>query len=253
MARFKKIVIGRYETEVMEMDHLNVRSKNMKAGGKEETKRVTTKEEKEEHYFRRQVRKAKQLRQILKINFAENQSVFVTLTFSEQPETLKKGNNCFRKMIKALKSRYNNLLYLAVIECNQEGNFHYHVIFNISYNIQFEEDIRKFWKWGIEISVENVYAIDNLGQYITKQFWEKSNKLYGCKRYLASENLQRPETAASWNESDRELMSVFEKQIANMRPSYNYTLTNEYGGDILFSGYIGDSKIFDDYVIAIRK
>lgn len=211
---YEKIVVTRNHIRTVEMEHMNVKARK-KTKTETPVKRVMSQEEKETHYRNRQLKKGQYIRDLLEINFMDKKAAFVTLTF-EQSQPLEQCNRCLRNMLRSMKNKYNHLLYVAVVECGKNGGYHYHMILNTVYTSLLEQDIRTAWKWGMEIDAQLVESLEKVGYYMTKQFGDTTNALYGKKRYLHSNDLQKPEILKSW-EKDSELYQLVKEQIKSSK------------------------------------
>lgn len=247
---FKKITIGREYVKVTQMEHMNVRRKRVKE--KDTTKkRTVTDEERQNHYKRRQQQKAEWVRALAELNFQNMQSVFVTLTFTEEPKIVETGNRFVRNFIRSMRRRYNRLLYIAVLEFGENGRMHYHLIVNTFNTRQLECDIRECWKWGNEIDIKTIENVRAIAHYITKQFGtEKDSRLYGKKRYLISNSLQKPEILKSWEEDA--LFEIVDAELREEDVATAYEVTNDFAGEVKYLWYNKQVALYDEPVMAIR-
>lgn len=246
---FRKTIISRNRVDVVEMEHMNMGKNRSKTVNTH--KRVVSEAEKEAHYMRRQREKAEHFKRLIEINFLEKQSTFVTLTFLKQPSDLKTANKHVRNFIRFLKKRYMNLRYLAVVESNEKGYLHYHLVLNVICDKMLEEDIRKGWKHGIEVDIKEVYNVMGLAVYMMKQFYKKDAALYGKKRCLHSEELQEEVVVKSWD-ADAELEKYVKTGLKREKPVSYYLCQNENAGVVQYSSYDKEFAFFDPYVIASR-
>lgn len=247
---FKKMLIGRAYVKVTEMEHMNIRKKTVKE--KDITKkRTVTEEERQNHYTRRQQQKAEWVRALAELNFQNMQSVLVTLTFAEEPKTVDDGNRYIRNFIRCMRRRYNRLLYIAVLEFGEFGRMHYHLILNTFHTQQLESDIRESWKYGNEIDIQTIENVRAVAYYITKQFGrEVDNALYGKKRYLLSNNLQKPEVLKSWEEDV--LFEIVDAELKEEDVATAYKVTNDFAGEVNYLWYNKQVSLYDEFVMAVR-
>jgi hypothetical protein len=59
--------------------------------------------------------------------------MFTTLTFRENLHNIKEANYEFLKFIKRVKYKFGDFKYLAVIEFQDRGAIHYHMISDFRY------------------------------------------------------------------------------------------------------------------------
>ena len=118
---------------------------------------------------------------------------FVTLTYAENIEDRKQTNNDFMKFIKRLRSKYEKFQYIAVIEKQERGSIHYHVVF---YGLPYipKEELQKIWGFGF-VKINKIEKFNNLGRYLIKYLMKdmKNGREKSQKRYLTSRGLFKPE------------------------------------------------------------
>lgn len=154
---------------------------------------------------------------------------FVTLTFKDDIEELKKANSEFTKFIKRLKRYFSiDIKYAAVPEVQQERFnkygvkvWHYHVIF---FNLPYikSNDLSDIWKNGF-IKINRIDRVNNVGAYICKYMTKDNKDLVGQKCYFTSRGLKKP---VEIKEESRV------KSLASSLPAsaltYSSTFENEY-------------------------
>ncbi len=131
------------------------------------------------------------VRRLACCNFNNNYDKFITLTFRENLQDVKECNKLFKQFIQRLKRKYTDLKYLAVIEFQERGAVHYHLLCNIPYIEQ--KELQSIWGNGF-IYINAITHVDNIGAYVVK-YMTKDNtdtRLQGLKAYLYSRNLKRP-------------------------------------------------------------
>lgn len=149
------------------------------------------------------------MQRLIKTNEKEFKT-FITLTFEENIKDIKTANsifNIFRTQIKKVK---NDFKYVCVPEFQSRGAVHYHLLTNINYNdfsLLSKEEYKhhskkykmwnsgryiKYWKSGFSLvkSIDNIDVVGYLTKYMTKDI---DNRLWGKRRYLYSQNLNKPE------------------------------------------------------------
>ena len=126
------------------------------------------------NYANTNQRRRDKIRRLACMNFNNTYDKFLTLTFAENMTNIEDTNYLFKKFIKKLKYNYNllNLKYLAVIEFQQRGAVHYHVLLNIPYIPHME--LQELWGHGF-VFINAISHVDNLGAYVLK-YMTKDNK-----------------------------------------------------------------------------
>lgn len=115
----------------------------------------------------------KKLRYLINSNFyGSKNELFITLTYKENMQDVKRLYRDFDKFVKKMKRKFGNILYISVVEPQQRGAFHYHVLIkfldksNKKKIFIKNEIIEKMWGQGF-VNVQSTYGIDNIGAYLT--------------------------------------------------------------------------------------
>ena len=168
------------------------------------------------NYANTNQRRRDKIRRLACTNFNNKYDKFLTLTFAENKTNIEECNLLFKNFIKRLKYKYNLLClkYLAVIEFQERGAVHYHVLLNIPY-IPHKE-LQELWGNGF-VFVNAISHVDNLGAYILKYMTKDNNdtRLIGKKAYLTSRNLKQEETIVNHDLRD------FDKLESKIIQKYN--------------------------------
>lgn len=157
------------------------------------------------------------LRRIINANFDTKNSLFLTLTYKENMQDLEQARKDLKKFMRSLK-RYHNIEYLAVLEPQGRGAWHYHILLKEKEkeNPFIEIDLlHKLWPQGA-VFVERIKEVSNLGAYLTAYFTNtetgtKKNdriKLYpkNCNFYTTSRGVIKPT-------KEKAIKREFEKDI----------------------------------------
>ena len=168
------------------------------------------------NYANTNQRRRDKIRRLACTNFNNKYDKFLTLTFAENKTNIEECNLLFKNFIKRLKYKYNLLClkYLAVIEFQERGAVHYHVLLNIPY-IPHKE-LQELGGNGF-VFVNAISHVDNLGAYILKYMTKDNNdtRLMGKKAYLTSRNLKQEETIVNHDLRD------FDKLESKIIQKYN--------------------------------
>jgi hypothetical protein len=122
--------------------------------------------------------------------------LFITLTFAENVQEVAEANYLFTKFVQKLN--YNTfgekksiLKYLAVIEFQQRGAIHYHVVFFNPLDIsKFYDLVHTSWTHGF-CHLKKIYNQTHLINYVHKDLTKLRQKkeLFGHKSYFCSKGL----------------------------------------------------------------
>lgn len=151
---------------------------------------------KEDNFKKVATRKRNRVRRLILANF-DSSSRFVTLTFVENMEDIKIANREFKKFIKRMKYRFGDFKYLSVIEFQERGAIHYHMICDWGFIEQ--KEIAEIWGNGFIkvkglLKANNGKSVDNVGAYMVKYMNKNvlDDRLMGQDCYLRSRNLSNP-------------------------------------------------------------
>lgn len=140
---------------------------------------------------------ALKLRRLINCNVAEN-DLFITLTYKENLEDVKKGKEDFKNFIKRWnyqrkKKKEKPLKYIYVVEFQKRGAVHFHCIF---FNVGYikKKELSDLWGLGF-VKVNKIEHVDNVGAYVVKYMQKDlvddrlvNSDLYGRSRG----NLEEP-------------------------------------------------------------
>lgn len=193
------------------------------------------------NYANTNQRRRDKIRRLACTNFNNKYDKFLTLTFAENKTNIEECNLLFKNFIKRLKYKYNLLClkYLAVIEFQERGAVHYHVLLNIPY-IPHKE-LQELWGNGF-VFVNAISHVDNLGAYILKYMTKDNNdtRLMGKKAYLTSRNLKQEETIV--NHDLRDFSKIESKiiqkyKLKGLKAVYEANYNTEILGNCSYKQY----------------
>lgn len=133
---------------------------------------------------------------------------FITITYKCNMQDLKKSKQQVNKFFKKLKADYEDLKYIYVLEFQDRGAIHYHILTNFPIPVktgrqrkteeqkQFEQEFsRKYWKYGF-VDCRNLKSEDNtnIGRYISSYLTleQYTQDLGGMRIFSTSRNINRP-------------------------------------------------------------
>jgi hypothetical protein len=172
------------------------------------------------------------IRRLILANF-DNHSKFVTLTFRENMTDLNEAHVRFKRFIQRLRHRYKDgFKYLAVVEFQDRGAVHYHMISDLPF-IKNKE-LADIWKQGF-VKINDISLVDNVGAYMIKYMAKDlaDKRLSGRKAYLYSKGLDKP--AELRGEVAEAVMAVYE--LEKKKPVYTSSFEGEYTGHVDYTEY----------------
>lgn len=187
-------------------------------------------EDKESIKQRSLIRSKMRLRRLINANGSDLDK-FVTLTFARNITSVDGANREFKNFIKRLKYNLDKeLKYIAVIQFQERGSIHYHILFNCDYIPHSKlEDI---WGNGF-VKINQINGVDNVGAYVVKYMKsELENIPKGKKRYFHSRNLNKPKVIKNHRRVSRWL-----SELEDVSSDYETVYDTEYLGKIKYQQY----------------
>jgi len=202
---------------------------------KKRSNKITDENTKKENRKKVVTRIRNNVRRLAIENFNEY-SRFFGATFGDNITNMDYANNEFKKFIKRIKYRYGDFKYLAVVEFQERGAIHYHMLSDFGY-IE-HSDLDKLWGNGFVwinslLTGNKGKPVDNVGAYIVK-YMNKNNidkRLMGKKAYFTSRNLKRPEIVYE----NLSLKDCFEKyNLDNNHRVFSNSFMSKENGKVLY-------------------
>lgn len=186
-------------------------------------------------------RAKRDLRRLINANHGqygkEFTSKFLTLTFGDNITDIEAANYEFTKFIQRLNyltfgNKKANLKYNAVIEFQERGAIHYHVII---YNIPYvkHDIIEKTWGNGW-VWINKIENVDNVGAYVTEYMGKDldDERLQGKKSYFSSRGLFKPIEI-----TDKKIVETVAAALPFEKLKYSSQFDNDYLGTISYEQY----------------
>lgn len=219
----RKVIVSGKQIEVYEYENDVLYGYSDKKKTIRGRKSVANDEDKEINRDKVFKRARTDLRRLINCNIEED-SKFLTLTFKDNVVDLDYANNEFKKFIMRLNYNFKiKVKYSCVIEFQQRGAIHYHVIL---YNLRGKIDLSKLtciWGHGF-IKLNKIKGVDNVGAYVCKYMTKTDDKrLEGRKMYFNSRNLNKPVEI-----KEPEVVSAVESSLQNQVPKYENSFSNDY-------------------------
>ena len=162
---------------------------------------------------------------------------FITITYKDNFQDLKKSKEHIRIFFKKLRVDYPNIKYLYVLEFQERGAIHYHILSNIKIDIpmcrskksQKQKDLENYFKkhyWSnrgfVDIRRLDIEGISNVAKYVSAYLVKDllSIDLQGNKIYGYSKNLNKPKVTTI--ETKDNTMKYFKLEGYNLQYSNSY-------------------------------
>jgi hypothetical protein len=227
---YRILKVCRSAIKETELTILNIKGKGH--GKVESNKNSNTTEE---SYYYNQRRKRNDIIDLVDINFENQKSCFVTLTYEDEVEC-QFAVNGFKRFTRNARRQYNNFKYVATIELQQRGAIHFHIICNIAEQEECNQFVSKYWTYGTH-DVQSIYDKNKLALYMTKQFTaqDKTSLLFNRRCYFVSQGLNKPYIVNSWDISDSVYNSIKSAVVDNLLT--RNSVTNAFSGNVNYRSY----------------
>lgn len=193
--------------------------------------------------FKLLVKSAHRLFMFIHTNFPCNEGIHVTLTYAKYQSDDRQVYSDFKKFWQKVRYHYPNLGYIAVLEPQQNGSWHLHVLMKdvVSHESIFISyyKLREFWTQGT-CYVIPMHPNEDYGYYFCKKI-NKHNPLLvlykpGVRYFRYSRNMQKPlEFVALLDEVNQFIMEN------------NYHVINEYSISVSRLDDYGDEQLLKQY------
>lgn len=170
-------------------------------------------------------------RRLVTANFDAG-SKFLTFTFKENLKDVRKANKYFSNLIKKLRRRYGDFKYIKVIQFQERGAVHYHVMSDLPYIPHAE--LEELWGHGW-VGINKIDHVDNVGAYMVKYMLEDFSdvRLMGEKSFSTSKNLDRPVEFVG--DKAEEIIKMY--GLEDKKTVYNSSYTTEHLGNASYKQY----------------
>lgn len=233
-----KIKIGRHRTTFTTCENMVLQAtKPIKEGKEPKLKPSIPSDYANYNYYLRNKKRRKSVKEMCFNNFAPSMVSIVSLTFDPKkfPENsltdIEFTNVEFKKFIQRVNEHYENFKYIATYSRQSNGNWHYHMMCNITPDVTNEEMTEELWKNGFTYIT---YIKDQGGfrtaiDYLIANLNQSSEDKRGKHGYLKSKNIEQDIIIKSWKPEDKELFdSVYEK-IMESSVKEMYETSNNLG------------------------
>lgn len=184
----------------------------------------------------------KSIRRLINCNFfGDKDEYFITLTYAENMTDVKRLYLDLNKFIKKLKYRFPDLLYINVIEPQERGAWHCHILLK-NVDVIDNDYIFSLWKHGFTYC-SSVIGIENVGAYISAYLTNTKDKKYArlhmypqnLKILRHSKNCKQPERLKMWAS---EFLNTFHNLRLKYVDSYQVLDNNRSINRVVYRSYV---------------
>lgn len=195
------------------------------------------------------------------VNCNPDMQTFVSLTYKSNMQDLELSKIHLNKLFKELNRDFDNFKYLYVLEFQQRGAIHYHMLCNLPVNVptaksrELKPELQKllelqfhetYWPYGwVDIRDLSQEGNTNAGLYVSVYLVEDLYKLDlgGAKCYGYSRNLQKPIEKIVLSDIKPHEIPLKYTDNHDLVYTNNYNMTYEKDGKII----TGNVNYFDMY------
>lgn len=164
-------------------------------------------------------------------NFNTQYCKFLTLTYAENMTDLDRAQRDLNIFLTRLRQRYGKVGYLWVIEFQQRGAIHYHILLDIKPKIPIGW-LTDAWPHGF-IKINAIQHVDNLGAYVGKYMAKlDDDRLNGRRAYGMARGMKKPEIITGQTAEDIARWAEKEKS-----PTYSAKYEGEHVGTVTVNQY----------------
>ena len=233
---YKKYIIGRNFVKTTNYETINT-GRRKKAAGIEQSSNPMSPQELDTAYQYRQRAKREHLLRLADVNFIPETSIFMTLTFRENVTDYEIAVKAFKGFTKRLRRKFENLLYVATLEKQQRGAYHFHLLINVQ-DVQVGLDyVVPCWQNG-SVDIQPVSEVKSLLLYMTKDFQkqDRSHPLFNKRCYFLSQGLEKWIETTTWNSTTAQIQSV-EQMLQKRLPDKSSCVNTKKAGQTEYQDY----------------
>lgn len=232
-----KIKIGRRRTQVTTYENMQLQTTHpIKDTNKKKIKPCIPSNYADFNYHNRIKKRASTLKEIANNSFEYTNVVMITLTYDKNEiesadyTDLEQSHYEFKKFVQRVNTHFDNFRYIATFNRQSNGNWHYHVLCNLSNDIT-NNQIYKLWKNGITY-VTRIKSEADFRQtidYLISNMKSASSELKRKKGFIYSKNCQKDIIIDSWHdEQASEFIEAFDR-VADAKREILYETRNHLG------------------------
>lgn len=247
MANYINYVIGRNFVKITGYDKINTGRKS--AQSRQPPSSMTQQELDLAYQYRQRAKREKLLR-LADVNFEAGACVFVTLTFRENVQDYDTAVKAFKGFTKKLRRRLEDVRYIATLEIQKRGAFHFHVLINAP-DVQFGLDnIVLLWQNGI-VDIQAVDDVKKVLIYITKDLihQNRSHPLFNRRCYFVSQGMTKYEIINTWNGKKGKVQNV-QQLLQGRIPSKRNQVNSTNAGLVEYIDYYFPTNYYPAPVLA---
>lgn len=247
MANYTHYTISRNFVKTTDYEKINTGRKSAQS---KQSPSPMTQQELDSAYQYRQRAKREKLVRLADVNFEAGSCVFVTLTFRENVQDYDTAVKAFKGFTKKLRRKLDDVQYIATLEIQQRGAYHFHILLNAP-DTQFALDnIMPLWQNGI-VDIQPVTEVKKVILYITKDLIVQGRKhpLFNRRCYFVSQGLTPCIEINTWNGTEAQLQGV-QQMLQGRMPNKSSHANRTKAGQVDFRDYYFQTNLYATPTIA---
>ena len=240
---YSQYVIGRNFVKLTGYEKINTGRRKQAAQVTQPATPMTTQELDVAYQYRQRAKREKLLR-LADVNFEAGACTFITLTFKENLNDYGKAVKAFKLFTKKLRRKLEDVQYIATLEIQQRGAYHFHFLLNAP-DVQFGLDnIAPLWQNGI-VDIQPVTDVRSLILYMTKDLvgQSRTHPLFNRRCYFVTQGLTPCIEVNSWNGTQAQIR--YAQQMLNGRvPSKSNQVNSTNAGLVEYSDYYFPTNLY---------
>ena len=243
MANYTNYVIGRNFVKTISYDNINTGRRKKAVQNQPQSTPMTTQELDLAYRYRQRAKREKLLR-LADVNFEAGACVFVTLTFRNNVQDYEVAVKAFKAFTKRLRRRLEDVRYIATLEIQKRGAFHFHVLINAP-DVQFGLDnVTPLWQNGL-VDITSVDDVKKVLLYMTKDLihQNRSHPLFNRRCYFVSQDLTQCIEVNTWNGKKGKVQNV-QQLLQGRIPSKLNQVNSTNAGLVEYEDYYFPTNLY---------
>lgn len=240
---YKQYIIGRNFIKSTSYENINTGRRKKAVQNQPQSTPMTTQELDLAYQYRQRAKREKLLR-LADVNFEAGACVFVTMTFRENVQDYDIAVKAFKGFTKRLRRKLEDVRYIATLEIQKRGAFHFHVLINAP-DIQFGLDnIVPLWQNGI-VDIGPVTNIKKAVLYMTKDFIKqnRSHPLFSKRCYFVSQGLTQCIEVNTWNGTIAQVQTI-QQMLHGKKPNKSNQVNSTKAGLVEYADYYFPTNLY---------
>ncbi len=241
MANYTHYTLARTFVKTADYEKINTGRKSAQS---KQPPSPMTQQELDTAYQYRQRAKREKLLWLADVNFEAGTCVFITLTFRENVQEYDTAVKAFKGFTKKLRRKLADVQYIATLETQQRGAYHFHLLINAP-DVQFGLDnIAPMWQNGI-VDIQEVTEVKKTILYMTKDLvvQSRTHPLFNRRCYFVSQGLTPCIEVNTWNGTKAQLQSV-QKMLHGRAPNKRSHASGTKAGEVEFKDYYFPTNLY---------